>query len=890
MGTTLEAEIGSASASVNLKNARLPARDEKAVRLRVAMQQHLAVLKGMGMEEIGALGRIVISGNAVVPVGQLISSRAQHAARPISFANIGRFDPATKHIRFVECGAGTLLAGEPIPAGKDAVAAGRGKGEVLPSYIAGDVVEFAAGATLILSERSHLVILARKLIVGENVTLTYERAPDTRPLKQPKPAKASAPGAPPPFAQGYRGADGAPGANGAPGYAHYAAPMVEIWTLDASRLCAIDLQGQSGGPGGEGGNGGDGQDGGPGSAAVVYLVTCRSGPGPGGDGGNGGRAGDGGQGGPGASGGVFSFFAPDPVIDAIEKATAIFVGPGSGGPGGMPGLPGQGGEGGAVGYRPGNRCAEAAAGKSPGKHGQPGAAGAAGAMGNAGQASVADPIRLVPITAADFQYTFGKPAITGLSKRYAHEGEPLSLTGVNLSPTDIVVVESEGDVKVACATTILGSTAAAFVVPVVSGGRRDVYIRQSSGALSFPDTLNIVPTVTGIEPGTRVRPGATVTLHGTGLSSSARVLINNLDVCPPPVYVDPHTLRVQIIRPAELPPEQRIASGEPVELCVAQQEDMIHCRSNVFPITLDTYRILVFGDSTMWGNGLNDEQKFHALVESRVRAKPGKIGVYRTVAAHNGAVIGAGDTHTEPELHGEIPTKYPTITQQVAKLKQLPDAPFVDLVLVDGGINDVQLKYIFDYLKPAAELPIRVDLYCHQHMRQLLLELAGAFPSARIINTGYFAPVAGGSYNQSWEFVLLNAVDILGFDGPFVVPVPLDRIRDRCAVFASTANQALTLAVQEANATLGGTPRIFFADPHFGPNNGVFCSDPWLWGLNPDLSPEDALKDFRAGICEVQFDPQSERAACRHCKKSSMGHPNVKGAQKYAEAIYPFVD
>ena len=48
--------------------------------------------------------------------------------------------------------------------------------------------------------------------------------------------------------------------------------------------------------------------------------------------------------------------------------------------------------------------------------------------------------------------------------------------------------------------------------------------------------------------------------------------------------------------------------------------------------------------------------------------------------------------------------------------------------------------------------------------------------------------------------------------------------------FAEKANESLSKAVGELNAELGDEPRAFFADPKFGPHNGVFGSDPWLWG------------------------------------------------------------
>jgi lysophospholipase L1-like esterase len=434
-------------------------------------------------------------------------------------------------------------------------------------------------------------------------------------------------------------------------------------------------------------------------------------------------------------------------------------------------------------------------------------------------------------------------------------------------------------------TTMFPSAAASFVVPKVAGGHCDVYIRQADGTESNRDTVYVMPTLAGVENGPRVKPGSTVKIYGTGFSPGASVLINGVGICPPTTFIDAHTLQVVIVRPIDLVESPATAGGEPVQLSVTLGDhEPAHNISNSLPIVLDTFRMLVFGDSTMWGCGLLDEHKFHALVEAKVRKGIGRIGVYRTVAAHNGAIIGNGDTTTGPELNGEVPTKYPTILQQVDKLASLPDAQYVDLVLVEGGINDVQLKVIFDWRQSDQSLISRVEQYCHQDMRVLLTRIASAFPTARIINTGYFAPIADGSNNQLWEQILLSAVAVFGFE--IKLPVHMSTIKHRSALFATAQKDALKAAVAETNTALGGgAPRVFFADPNFGPDNGVFCSDPLLWGLKPDLSPEDEIADVRSGICEAQ----AESGRVAFCKKSSMGHPNVKGAIKYAEAIYPLL-
>jgi glutathione S-transferase len=103
--------------------------------------------------------------------------------------------------------------------------------------------------------------------------------------------------------------------------------------------------------------------------------------------------------------------------------------------------------------------------------------------------------------------------------------------------------------------------------------------------------------------------------------------------------------------------------------------------------------------------------------------------------------------------------------------------------------------------------------------------------------------------------------------------------------FWQESTAALAEAVAAANATLA-SPRVFLADPGFTADNAVFAGDPWLFGLANDalLSPQDEVVGERRTACDLAF-PATDWAARQQCYRASAGHPNVKGARKYAEAI-----
>jgi len=65
--------------------------------------------------------------------------------------------------------------------------------------------------------------------------------------------------------------------------------------------------------------------------------------------------------------------------------------------------------------------------------------------------------------------------------------------------------------------------------------------------------------------------------------------------------------------------------------------------------------MVVLGDSIQWGQGLREDLKFHTLVQNHINPG-GAIGVYKTVHAHSGAIIGVGVNHQGPPVDGEVPT------------------------------------------------------------------------------------------------------------------------------------------------------------------------------------------------------------------------------------------
>ena len=100
--------------------------------------------------------------------------------------------------------------------------------------------------------------------------------------------------------------------------------------------------------------------------------------------------------------------------------------------------------------------------------------------------------------------------------------------------------------------------------------------------------------------------------------------------------------------------------------------------------------------------------------------------------------------------------------------------------------------------------------------------------------------------------------------------------------FLNASNTALAMATTSVNSQLGAG-WVTFVQPPFQSDNAYAAPNTWLWLVPTDLFPKDEMFRQRQQICgTVKFQSALEQAKC---VQASMGHPNVLGAQAYADAI-----
>lgn len=163
--------------------------------------------------------------------------------------------------------------------------------------------------------------------------------------------------------------------------------------------------------------------------------------------------------------------------------------------------------------------------------------------------------------------------------------------------------------------------------------------------------------------------------------------------------------------------------------------------------------MLALGDSVMWGQGLTIEHKFSYGVKEWIEGQLNRE-VRLRVQAHSGATILKGNKEDKnisyQAYHGEVPSTNPTILKQVDLATgfycdmgvKLED---VDLILLDGGINDVKKVRLLWPRTKIEKVQQWAQTYCGDYMKILLHQTAKTFPNARIMVTGYFPLVTKGT-------------------------------------------------------------------------------------------------------------------------------------------------
>jgi hypothetical protein len=244
----------------------------------------------------------------------------------------------------------------------------------------------------------------------------------------------------------------------------------------------------------------------------------------------------------------------------------------------------------------------------------------------------------------------------------------------------------------------------------------------------------------------------------------------------------------------------------------------------------------------------------------------------------------------------------------------------VDLILVNGCINDVDVRNLLDAATAMDLLETSIREKCGSRMHSLLQRITREFPNAHIVVPGYYRIVSPLSDDNSFARLLVKN---LTTQKPESRRMSDKQMRANLVAISElwyqVSTRSLAQAVAEVNSELGQSAaeqRVLFAEIQFSPEHAFSAPDTLLWNFmfgSTNLSglrhaivvltlgtaaykPDDEVRDRRSKSCRETYKKpkgeredkvQKERREVKYlaCRYASLGHPNKMGALIYTETI-----
>jgi lysophospholipase L1-like esterase len=335
----------------------------------------------------------------------------------------------------------------------------------------------------------------------------------------------------------------------------------------------------------------------------------------------------------------------------------------------------------------------------------------------------------------------------------------------------------------------------------------------------------------------------------------------------------------------------------------------------------DPLHMLVLGDSIMWGQGLKTPDKAWWRLKNWLQERTGR-DVSERIEAHSGAAIEAtpgSERFTSQD--GEVNLLTPTINEQVdAARKYYGDPAQVDLILVSGCINDVDVRNLLDAATALDVLEVSIREKCGGRMRSLLQRITREFPNAHVVVSSYYRIISPLSDDNSFARLLVKK---LTTQKPEARRMSDKQMRENLVAISElwhkVSTRSLVQAVEAVNSELGqraAKQKILFAEIQFSSEHAFSAPDTLLWNFmfgSTNLSglrhaivvltlgtaaykPNDEVRGRRSKSCKETYKrpkgkredkAQKEEREVKYlaCRYASLGHPNKTGALIYTEAI-----
>lgn len=321
------------------------------------------------------------------------------------------------------------------------------------------------------------------------------------------------------------------------------------------------------------------------------------------------------------------------------------------------------------------------------------------------------------------------------------------------------------------------------------------------------------------------------------------------------------------------------------------------------------FKLLVIGDSLIWGQGLLEKDKTYAHVANWLRDDvfAGRRTVELKVKAHSGATINldpkeaaslkAANVDSAIEYKGEVNVGFPSMSQQVERAASEYGPSGADLILLTAGITDITVEGVLDPFGKDAELRRITAETCGTRVTDLLSKVGAANPNAIIVVLGYFPIISKWSRVSRVFNGWLESRQTAGFLKPIFNNVVtrnlfFPRIRKkvirRSQIWLEESDRHLRAAVATHNTKVGSPKAIFVASP-LTIENAVEAPNTKLFRMKMNGDIEDPLFAERTADCAAVLNDLNSKAKLKYrpsrCAMAAVGHPDPNGAAAYADAV-----
>jgi len=241
-----------------------------------------------------------------------------------------------------------------------------------------------------------------------------------------------------------------------------------------------------------------------------------------------------------------------------------------------------------------------------------------------------------------------------------------------------------------------------------------------------------------------------------------------------------------------------------------------------------------------------------------------------------------------------------------------PNGDDVDLLIVDGGTNDLTLGWLNNPLNSgrrkiwqAVRHYMYDDMVGNNGKRGLLERARETFSNAVIVLLGEPVWASNRTDRRRAKRFLVDQNS-----NAQALPGVVEQAVDNALNFSHFQAYWLRRAVAEFNRTDTG-PGVVLAPPGYGVVNGMMADWPWAFGYDPDAgkpllgddvtvgATNDEVTDQRVDVCrsELRAEHCVGRFSCTgdgdytdevdavSCYSAPIGHPNPEGCRQYADTI-----